>query len=117
MKEETKVFEITANPQILRRIERFLALLHFNSCFGHSGLFGMGLDGDGSEKVVVKDINRSLGYEVDLIGGIGYGVEIANDTSYSGRFIDNERSSKWVTQRSGSLYKEGELVKTIPSSY
>ncbi len=115
MKKETRIFEITASPKLMKRIERFLAFLHFNSQFGHSGLFAMSLDGDGPENVVIKGLEKNLGYEVDAIGGVGYDIEIARDTKYSGAFIDSSRKSIWYTGQSASLYKDGDLVKTIPS--
>lgn len=117
MEKETKVFEITANPKIIKRIERFLALLHFNSVFGHSGLFAMPLDGCGNEKVEVKNLDKQLSYEVDAIGGVGYDVEIARNNSYDGGFFDKNKESKWYTGQSANLYKKGNVVNsiTIPS--
>lgn len=112
---ETKTFTITAPAALMRRVERFLALLHYNSGFGHSGLFAMPLDGDGSEKVKVEGLDKRLAFEVDAIGGVGYDVEIANNESYSGRFLDRNRQAKWYTGPAANLYKEGEVAKTIPS--
>lgn len=114
---ESKTFTITASPIVLRRIERFLALLHFNSRFGHSGLFAMPLDGDGNEKVHIQPIDKNLMRQVDLLGRIGYDVEIAGDVGYTGKFIDNNRENKWQVKPSpvegvGELYKNGQLVKT-----
>lgn len=116
MEKETKTFAITASPTIMKRIERFLALLHFNSSFGHSGLFAMALDGDGNEKVSVDGIDRRLAHEVDLIGGVGYGVEIARDKNYGGAFLDRERENKWYTGPAANLYVNGEVKKTVPST-
>lgn len=116
MNEETKTFTITTSPRLMKRIERFLALLHFNSGFGHSGMFGMSLDGDGCEKVKISDLEKTLEHEVDAIGGVGYHVEVATDQGYTGYFIDQNKESKWVVRQSASLYKNEELVKTIPSS-
>lgn len=115
MKKVTRTFEVTTSPDVMKRLERFLALLHFNSGFGHSGLFAMSLDGDGPEKVEVKDLDKRLGYEVDAIGGVGYGVEIARDESYGGAFLDRNRESKWYTGPAANLYKEGDVDKTVPS--
>lgn len=113
---ETKIFMISASPAVLRRLERFLALLHYSSIFGHTGLFAMPLDGDGNEKVKVEGIDQRLGFEVDAIGGVGYDVEIARDNSYSGKFVDRARGSKWYTGPAANLYKDGDVVKTIPSA-
>jgi hypothetical protein len=112
---ETKTFTITTSPAIMRRIERFLALLHFASNWGHSGIFGMPLDGDGSEKVKVDPIDRRLAHEVDAIGGVGYDIEIARDDSYSGYAINRERRSRFWTGPAANLYLDGEVRKTIPS--
>ena len=110
-----KIYEIEfSSATIKRRFERFLALLHYNSNFGHSGLFGMYLDGDGSEKIQVKNHNNRYMREVDLIGGIGYDIEIVNDNGYSGRFIDSQRECRWVVLRSATMYKNGEIYKTLP---
>jgi len=107
----TRVFKITSNPAIMARIERFLALLHYNSRFGHSGIFAMALDGDGGgEKITVEDIDAKLSKEVDLIGSVGYDVETARDKSYGGKFIDRNRLSAWETRSPGELYRNGELV-------
>lgn len=116
MNEKTKTFTITTSPRLMKRIERFLALLHFNSGFGHSGTFAMSLDGDGCEKVKISDLEKTLGYEVDAIGGVGYDIEVATDKGYTGFFIDKNKESKWVVRQSASLYKNEELVKTFPSS-
>ena len=112
---ETKTFTITtSSPIIMRRIERFFAMLHYNSCFGHSNLFGMRLDGDGSETVVIENLDKSLAHEVNAIGGVGYDVEIANDDNYNGRFIDRNRKNFYQTRPAANLYKNGKLIKTIP---
>ena len=115
MKKVTRTFEITTSPDVMKRIERFLALLHFNSCFRHSGLFAMSLDGDGPENVEVKELDKRLCHEVDAIGGVGYDVEIARDESYGGMFLDKKRESKWYTGPAANLYKDGDVDKTIPS--
>ncbi len=96
MEEEiTKTFTITTSPRIMGRIERFFALLHFNGRFGHSGTFGMGLDGDGADHVTVNPMDKKLSPEVNLLGGVGYDVEIARDDSYSGRFTDRNKPPRY----------------------
>ena len=113
MERITRTFEITTSIEVMKRLERFLALLHFNSNFGHSGIFAMPLDGDGSDKVSVKGMERALCHEVDLIGGVGYDIEIAYNTTYSGADIDKEKKNKWCVKRSASLFKNDEVRKTI----
>lgn len=55
---------ITASPSVILRIERFLALLHLSSIWGHSCTAAMDIDGDGSEKVHVSgiDVKSHQGY-------------------------------------------------------
>jgi len=96
----------------MKRIERFLALLHYNSAFGHSNLFAMHLDGDGSEKVTVTPITKEFKGEVNLVGGIGGGVEIAGDGCYyAKKVIDLKRH--YLVKRSASLYINDDVAKTI----
>ena len=106
-----KTFEVETSPSVMRRFERFLALLHHNSNFGHSGTFAMPLDGDGSDKVKITP-TPEFAREVDLAGGIGYDIEIAYDDSFSGVDI-NRQTHDYTVKPSASLYKDGELVKTI----
>jgi hypothetical protein len=108
-----KVFTISfSDKSLMERFERFLALLHFNSNFGHSSIFGMEMDGDGSEKIQVKDVNRDYKNGVDLIGGVGYQIELADDHGYKGKFVDGKSHAFYYTKDS-SLYKDNEIVKSI----
>lgn len=118
--EVTKTFTVTTSPELMARLERFLALLHFNSNFGHSGMFAMPLDGDGSEKIRVAELvgNAKLARQVDLIGGVGYDIEVARSVGYSGRFIDRERDNRWSVygnDETATLMKNGEVVKEVPN--
>lgn len=112
---ETRTFTVTGSPLILNRLTRLLALLHFASSYGHSGLFAMPLDGDGSEKVKVAGLSEALGFEVDCLFGVGYDVEIAYDKSYSGARLDRTNPVRWYTGPAANLYMDGDLKKTIPS--
>ena len=105
-----KTYTIETSPVIHRRIERFLAMLHWNSAHGHSGTFAMPLDGDGSDKVSVSPVPQ-FSDEVSLIAGVGYDVEIAYDGCFSGKDIDRNRDSKWKTGTVPVLLKNGEIVK------
>ena len=111
-----KTFTVRATSDVMARFERFLALLHYNSCSGHSCLFAMHLDGDGSERLDVKEVDRNLMHEVDAIGDVGYNVEIAGNKKYYGVFIDHEKGAPWYTGNAANLYKDGKVVKTIPSA-
>jgi hypothetical protein len=109
-----KIFEIETSPEVMERLERFLALLHYNSGFGHSGLFAMPLDGDGIDKVVVSP-RPPYQHEVDLCGGIGGDVEIAQNGCYTVKKTVNFDTS-WVVKPAAALYKNDGLHKTIPSA-
>ena len=114
---ETKTFKIKTTPKLMRRLERFFALLDFNSKVGHSNLFGMPLDGDGSEKIEIDGLDKRLFYEVDCIGGVGCHLEVANDDCYSCYFLDKDRNDRifYQTGPAANLYKGNEVIKTIPS--
>lgn len=107
----TKTFTITTTPELINRLERFFALLHFNSNFGHSNLFGMWLDGDGPDRFKVDGVDVSLSPEVSAIGGVGYGMEIAGKDCYGGQFIDRNRNPAWDTAPPGDLFKDGKIIK------
>jgi len=108
-----KVFAIETSPVVMERIERFLALLHHNSNFGHSGLFAMPLDGDGNDKISVTP-KPSFANEVDLCGGIGGDVEIALNGGYTVQKIA-DMGSRWYVKPAAALYKNDDLHKTVPS--
>lgn len=118
----TKTFNITTSPEVMKCIERFFALLHWNSRFGHSSIFAMPLDCDGSDKVTVDPVPEHA-KEVELIGGVGFDVEIAQPYSYGGKFEAKHRSiyrvkdKKLYRQRVNKIndeykgYHEEELIK------
>lgn len=62
----TKSFTITASPTVMKRFERFLALLHYNSGWGHSANFVMPLDGDGADRFKVHDFKPGYHKDVDV---------------------------------------------------
>lgn len=99
MKQETRTYTITTSPDVQKRIEKFLALLHWNSRYGHSGTFAMPLDGDGQDTVTV-DPEPGYSKQVGNLATVGYDVEIAYDNSFSGLFEntarERERECKWV---------------------
>ena len=109
-----KTFEVETSPAVMERLERFLALLHHNSNFGHSALFGMWLDGDGSDKVKVIPTPK-FSDEVGLIGGVGDGVEIAGNGCYTVRKTASYNTS-WIVKPGACLYKDDKLHKAIPSA-
>ena len=116
LKEQTtRWFKVETSPEVMDRFERFLALLHWNSRHGHSGMFAMSLDGDGIDRFSVSPSPRHRD-EVSLCAGIGHQVEIAQNGGYSGGYLDRERGSDWVVRPIAGLYKDGTLVKTSPDS-
>lgn len=51
----TKTFTITANRDMMMKIERFLAWLHFNTKWGHSATIAIDCDGDGDDSVDIQE--------------------------------------------------------------
>lgn len=109
-----RTFTIETTPLLMRRFERFLAMLHHNSAWGHSGLFAMPLDGDGVEKIKVSP-KPGFQDEVCLVGGIGGAVEIARTDTYVAMNLAPLRS-RWTVAPSASLYRDGELHRTYPDA-
>ena len=112
---ETMVFSVQASPRILRRFHRLLALLHYSSSFGHSGIFGMPLDGDGNDEISVEP-RPPHQHEVDAVGSVGYDVELATDVGYSGLFKNHQKECPWASVPTATLFKDGKQIKTIPST-
>lgn len=109
----TKKFEITANAEAMAKFEAFLAMLHYNG--GHSGIFAMEFDGDGSDslKVSPKPEKFAAGLEMS---GVGADVEIVMTKDMSvGRFFDD--SKRYVSVGGKAVREErdesrnGELVE------
>ena len=107
-----KTFEIETSTAVMERIERFFALLHHNSNFGHSGLFAMWLDGDGPDKVTITP-KPAFDLEVNLCGGIGGDVEIAQNGCYTVKKTA-DMGSRWLVKPAAALYKDDELHETVP---
>ena len=107
----TKTFTITTSLGVMKRIENFLSLLHWNSRIGHSGIFAMSLDGDGPNSVTV-DPKPTNPKEVSLMAGVGYDVEIANEEGYHGKSFERGRypGSSWHV-KDNCLYRDNEIYK------
>jgi hypothetical protein len=93
----TKTFTITANKSVMKRFENFMCFLHYNG--GHSGLFAMSFDGDGSDVFkcdpppfpVLK--SEEDGYSLfGKCAGIGQDVEIASENYYYTYNLDRDRN-------------------------
>ena len=108
MSKITKEFTITTTKNVMKRFERFLAMIHHNSKFGHSGLFAMPVDGDGSDDITIVP-KPEFAKEVNITGGIGGNVEIAQDDCYTVTDVKPLKSS-WVV-KNDCLFKNGETYK------
>lgn len=109
MELSTKIFTITASANVMRRFERFLALLHCNASWGHSANFVMPLDGDGSDRFKVHDFKPEYIKDVEHIGSVGYGFEIALDDAYTTR--DGVATPRHYLAKNGQLLRDGEVIK------
>lgn len=105
MTTETRTYTITASPSVLARFERLLALFHFASGWGHSGCFGMSLDGDGPERLQVEPEPRQYRKGVGEISNVGYDVELATDRGFAGLFEDSDRMRRWRYSDDGERLK------------
>jgi len=116
MPQITETFTVTTSPEVMERLRRFLALLHFNSRFGHSGTFCMELDGDGEDQVTIDPINFRFAPEVDLLAHVGYDFEIAQNSGYSGANEDKSRPPRYDVRtgvKSALMYKDGNYLREI----
>lgn len=93
MSTETRMYTITGDKGTLERFEGLMNLLHWASAFGHSGRFGIPLDGDGQALFEIES-PRDRQAASDVFG-VGYDVELGLDKNFSGVFIDRKRKSKW----------------------
>lgn len=61
---ETRTYEITANESTFRTLERFFAMLQYNSNVGHSATFAVELDFDGGDSFKVEPSNNQFDKEI-----------------------------------------------------
>jgi hypothetical protein len=95
----TKQFAITATPSVMRRFERFLCFFHYNG--GHSGIFGMPFDGDGSDRLKVYPAPERANGDHHLIANAGPELEIALDDCYKSFSLNRDR--RFYTAKDGVL--------------
>lgn len=113
----TKTFVITATPNVMSKFERFLAFFHYNG--GHTGLFAMDFDGDGSDymKVEPPPLKKYGGDAVRIGGCIGGGVEIAREETYWAIPLDYDRKSyrikDGILERYNRKTDEYEFVRNL----
>ena len=103
----THNFEITTTPEVMARIEGLMAMLHYNSAWGHSGTFAIWMDGDGPERVIIRRDDADAGFlhlrqGVSKVGDVGYDVEMADSGRFTGRFTNWHKESKWTFDKSGN---------------
>jgi len=107
---ETKIFTIMAPSKIMRRLERFFALLNWYSNNNESTICAMSLDAKGSECIRVENIfNNQLQHEVKAISLCNFDINIAYDDSYSGGELLNEQNH-YHTRPVATLYKNNEII-------
>lgn len=87
----TKTFTITADESTMRRFENFLCFLHYNG--GHSGVFGMPFDGDGSDRLQCDPPPRKRNQDHHLIADGGPELELAYDSCFKSFSLDRSRNS------------------------
>lgn len=93
----TKTITIKCTESVWKKFERFLSFMHFNG--GHSGLFAMPFDGDGSDRFRVRPElpdylrKKETTYKgkVLRVSDVGFDVEIAYENTYSGKFVNYEK--------------------------
>ena len=101
---ETRTYKIMGSKEVLNRFEGLLNLFHWASAFGHSGKFGMPLDGDGDGAFEIESPRDRQG--CDKIFGVGYDVELSYDKTFSGIFADRRRTPDWAYDRDTEPTKE-----------
>lgn len=84
-------FEITATKEVINRFSRLLWMMQYASRIGHSGYFGMPLDGDGSDRFEISweenmplEIHEMLKKQYNEANMSG-GLELAMDGSFSSK--------------------------------
>jgi hypothetical protein len=103
-KKITKTFTITtSNQETMDKFERFLCFLHYNG--GHSGIFGMAFDGDGSDRMKIEPAppKDPRGYNDFGLVATGQELEVAYSTYY--KSFDIDRTKHHYKAKGRKLYK------------
>ena len=79
IKKETREYKMTASGEVLNRLEMFLRVLITAGNVGHSGTFGMGFDGDGSDKLKVEPEPVGISEIKGSVGELEYGSKFIHD--------------------------------------
>ena len=102
-----KTFTIETNPEMMTKIERFMAMIHYNSNWGHTSTFGLPVDGDGGDHINVQEVDDKYRAGVNAIGNVGYPLELALSDGFGAYSIDMDKSF-WKA-RNGKLFRDGKL--------
>lgn len=105
--EVERTFVVKGSKDVVDRIAAFLGMLQFNGNIGHSGMFALGWDGDGSDKAQIsgieEDIKRfqkgysecaSYGGDVEYMGALG---------SFGVMRVDSDRTKLLWTLKDGKV--------------
>ena len=94
----------SSTPEVLERFKALMTLLDRSGNWGHSGTFGMALDGDGSEQLSIEGVDHDeYRRGVNAVNGVGYDIEIVQaDGIFTGRFVDNKRNCRWTYTKGGT---------------
>ncbi len=79
--EAERTVVLKGSQECVDRVATFLGMLVYNGNIGHSGVFGLGWDGDGSDKLDVDGIDDAVnkdGYAA--CGAYGGDVEVMGDS-------------------------------------
>lgn len=109
----SKTFTFTATPEVMKRFENFLCFFHYNG--GHSGMFGMCFDGDGSDKLRCNPPPTKINRDSSLISHSVNELEIAYNDCYKSYALNRNRNQ--YKAKNGELtriYSDGtqEIVQT-----
>lgn len=108
-----KTITLKGSQNAIDRILAFLGMLQYNGAVGHSGTFGLGWDGDGSDKLESTELEPIIalykaGYEA--CSSYGCSIEYMGDLGsfYAANFAKDDSGS--VKQKLVWTVKEGKLV-------
>ena len=74
--EEKLIVAITADPEFIKKMKRFLALLMRTGSIGHSAFYGMYCDGDGHERPKVEGYDVKDWVDIDDVTSSADAVEV-----------------------------------------
>ena len=98
--EVTQTLSITGSVECVERIKALLGLLQLNGAWGHSGVFGIWWDGDGSDQVDITGVGFNTSDYVDMANALHYGgdVECVGENGV-GYVLMNDENSRHVKSK------------------